>query len=55
VKKRVKNVLKTIGAGLERSHAGEMLTSKQKVNILKSSTGVMLTNKEKANASEGNA
>ena len=56
MKKRVKNVLKTMGAGLEHSHAGEMLTSKQKVNILKSSSaGVELPNKEKANVSECNA
>jgi hypothetical protein len=56
VKKRVKNVLKTMGAGLEHSHAGEMLTGKQKVNILKSSSaGVILPNKEKVNVPEGSA
>jgi hypothetical protein len=44
------------GAGLEHSHAGEMLTGKQKVKILKSSSaGVILPNKEKANVSECNA
>jgi hypothetical protein len=56
VKKRVKNVLKTMGAGLEHSHAGEMLTNEQKTKVLKSSSaGVILPNNEKANVSEGNA
>jgi hypothetical protein len=56
VKKRVKNVLKAMGSGLQRSHAGEMLTNEQKAKVLKSSsTGEMRADKEKANVSERHA
>jgi len=53
VKKRIKNVLKTMGSGLEHSHVSEMLTNEQKAKVLESSSaGEMLPNKEKAKVLE---
>ena len=47
MKKRVKNVLKAMGSGLQHSHAGEMLTNEQKAEVLKSSSpGDMLTDEK---------
>ena len=47
MKKRVKNVLKAMGSGLQHSHAGEMLTNGQKSKVLKSSVvGEILPDKE---------
>ena len=53
MKKRIKNVLKTMGSGLEHSHVSEMLTNEQKAKVLESSSaGEMLPNKEKAKVLE---
>jgi hypothetical protein len=38
VKKRIKNVLNTMGSGLRHSHVGEMLTYGQKAKVLNSSS-----------------
>ena len=52
MKKRIKNVLNTMGSGLKHSHVGEMLTNEQKTKVLKSSSaGEMPVKKEEINAS----
>ena len=49
MKKRIKNVLNTMGSGLKYSHVGEILTNEQKAKVLESSsTGEILPNKEDA-------
>jgi hypothetical protein len=38
VKKKIKDMLNSMGSGLAHAHAGEMLTSGQKIKVLKSSS-----------------
>lgn len=51
MKKKIKDMLNSMGSGLAHAHAGEMLTSGQKIKVLKSSSaGKKLSSDEAAKA-----